>query len=171
MADAALNVLGLAYGSDSDDSDVEEETPVPSATPAATAAVAAASIPPQRMLPSADDLLSDLPNEVDWNARTEPADASYDKPGTNYNAVRLPTTMSQDAARHNRLSRDRLLQSLAASDGASQPARTQPGQGSAQAQRPKGSSGKLLPPQLRRPNVATEDLSAMRTAKRSKPAE
>lgn len=178
MADAALNALGLgAYGSDND-SDSEEEEEEEAAPPSVAAPVAAAAASPQRALPSAADLLSDLP---DWSERSEPDEPEYDRPGTSYNAVPLPTTMSMEASRHNRKSAE-AGKKLAAQLHAplpllsAQPQPPTPAPASATAQRPRpsvpkgSSSGQLLPPQLRKPNVATEDLSSMRTAKRPKPA-
>lgn len=172
MADAALDVLGLgAYASGSETSEKDEDSPAtapPSKAVPSSSLTPAPKSSPSLILPSAVDL--DLPDEIQWNARREANEPEYDRPGTTYNAVPLPKALSNDAVRHNRLS----AQAVAAS-GSRQPAGAQPtGPQSRHVQYPQASvvsrsSGQLVPPQLRRPNVATEDLESMRTAKRIKP--
>ena len=145
-----LKVLGLGgYGSAADsDSESEEEedrpataTPVVATTPAVAPSVAKAA------LPDADDLLAGGAGGVDFlkHAAKAAPEPSIDKAGTSYNAVALPQSMVREAYQHNE--RGKSMQAKRASSGA---------------------SSQLLPPQLRRPNVATEDLSAWQSAKRVK---
>ena len=57
------------------------------------ARVAGARVP---ALPDAANLLSGLPDEVDWDAQSEEDDEpAYDRKGTRYNAVALPSILSQ----------------------------------------------------------------------------
>ena len=187
MASSALDALGLDYD-DSDGESSEEEAP---AQAAPAPAPAAASIPPpaaapRSALPDAGALLGDMPDEVDWDARAEPDEPAYDPVGTSYNNVSLPTSMASAAEKHNmyadkRRAPDRTTlygnpggsagstSASGAASGASTTAGPSSGRGAAAAP-PRRSSGALLPPQLRRPNVTTEDLGAMRAKKRSRPA-
>ena len=179
MADAALNVLGLSYGSGSDDDDDDEEeeeeqdAPAPAAPSAAAMAAAAAAATPG--LPDIGDMLDDVP---DWNEVGEEPEPSYDRPGTNYNAVPLPSSMSREAADHNRKSAPGAKPGKGRGRGTPNlsfppsdlPAASQKPRAQQPMKRAAEGGGALLTPQLRRPNVATEDQSAIRTAKRPKGA-
>ena len=166
----ALGALGAIYdGSDDDDNDEPPVAVAPaSAAPtAAPAKAAASSTLPATALPDAGDLLSDMPDEVDWSARAAPAEEvpAHDAVGTRYNAVPLPSTMARDASAHNE---------VAAGKGRAQSSSFRPlRQGGAPlaAAKADGAGKNLLPPQLRRPNISTEDSGAWRTnSKRQKPA-
>ena len=152
----------------------------------------------QAVLPDAGALLSDLPDKVDWNARGEDSDAQpqYDPKGTRYNSVPLPKSMVQEQSSFNAMTGGTRLVSgsqmasgsdtaaavaagLSAVDAASLDAtaagkRSEGAGGLLPSRRtslPKASTGGLLlPPQLRRPNVATEDIDGIRAAKRPRPA-
>lgn len=152
----------------------------------------------QAVLPDAGTLLSDLPDKVDWNAHAEDSDAQpqYDPKGTRYNSVPLPKSMVQEQSSFNAMTGGTRLVSgsqmasgsntaaavaagLSAVDAASFDAtaagkRSEGAGGLLPSRRtslPKASTGGLLlPPQLRRPNIATEDIDGIRAAKRPKPA-
>ena len=200
----ALSALGLDYGSDDDDDDDDEQEKEQSKEPPTAAAAAVppeASKPPA--LPDAGDLLSGLPDEVDWSARAAEDDdePQYDAKGTKYNAVALPQSMAQEQTSFNATTGAKkagagggwkqsganaaasVAAGLAAVDAAVAGGSSSGGGvsssggggGSAPARRlpkaPTGAGGVLLPPQMRgRPNVTTEELSSMRTAKRPKPS-
>ena len=114
----------------------------------------------------------------------------YDPKGTRYNAMALPSSMRQEAEQFNARTGKNAMgggawkQSGAAARASVAAALSSDGVGvgiggsggggaatsTAPASKPKPkSSGVLLPPQLRRPNITTEDTSSMRTAKRPKP--
>ena len=200
MASSALDALGLAYDDDDDEDDDEEEEvqqesttetakpPTPSAAAVAAAAAAAASTnpaAPRPALPDAANLLSGLPDEVDWDAQSEEDDEpAYDRKGTRYNAVALPSILSQQGEQQSvkMVSLQRRLNegpAASLSGGATHPKPAggdtsgakgaPPSNAPRQAPKASGSSSVLLPPQLRRPNVPTEELSQMRT-KRTKPS-
>ena len=193
MASSALDALGLAYG-DSDDSDDEEEEEAmvakdESLEKASTGASAlpAVQLPPlaaaAAALPDAGDLLSELPDEVDWDARQEEDVPTYDPKGTTYNTVALPASMAKESEQHNAKRKSvqpgrKQAPPAASSKGVNFSQSSMPVQAAQSSAQPakvartevRGkSSGVLLPPQLRRPNVTTEELSAMRSAKRQKP--
>jgi len=192
MASSALDALGLAYGdsddSDDDDDDEEEEAKDESLEKASTGAPAlpAVQLPPlaAAALPDAGDLLSELPDEVDWDARQEEDVPTYDPKGTTYNTVALPASMAKESEQHNAKRKSvqpcrKQAPSAASSKGVDFSQTSMPVQAAQSSVQPakvartevRGkSSGVLLPPQLRRPNVTTEELSAMRSAKRQKPA-
>jgi len=157
------------------------------AAPVSLAAGASTSQP----LPDAGNLLGDLPDEVDWDRRdTDDEDSvpAHDPKGTRYNSVALPASMAAAAEQHNQQAGKR--PTAFAGSGRSTAAAMPSGVGDATptvgvvvvaptaggaavARRPvkaqDGGKGMLLPPQLRgRRNVATEDLGALRTAKRPK---
>ncbi|KAL1525481.1 hypothetical protein AB1Y20_020337 [Prymnesium parvum] len=165
MADAALDVLGLGnYGSGEEDSEEDsvdggEGTTVPeqpAPPPRRAAAPAAAS------LPDVGEMLNDMPQ---WEA-SEPAAAAHDRRGTNYNAVPLPSSLQREAVSHNRGTARGVASAGAASRESIRHSRAPvPVKRQAEPER------SLLPPQLRRPNVTTEDQSSIRLAKRSKPAD
>ena len=120
-----------------------------------------------------------MPDEVDWDARADASsdEPEYDRPGTSYNNVALPSSMATAADRHNLYAenRDRVKghnPKTLLTGGAAVPAAATPASAPAPAVvKPRRSApgGALIPPQLRRPNVSTEDQAAMRT-KRSKPS-
>jgi hypothetical protein len=197
MAANALDALGLSYGDDDDDDDDDDEDE-PTAAPAAPTvppAVAAAEASTRSALPDAGNLLTGLPDEVDWTTRTvgddEPA---YDAKGTRYNAVALPASMRQESSAFNdqlgkRAAGDAWRQSGAAARAAvavglaSTPGGIGGGGGGGGVvggggvtttrlpPKPTKGGSTLLPPQLRgRANVTTEDSASMRTAKRHKAA-
>ena len=155
-----LAALG-SYGSDdSGDSDEEEAAPAP--PPAPAAAPAAPLAPPA--LPDADSLLSDMPT---WEPAAAPAAPRLDPKGTKYNAVPLPDTLKQAAAAASSSRpppRAPAARQLRQTEGG---ARDVPAAGS------DADKKRLLPPQLRRPNISTEDNAAMRLTqnapKRPKP--
>ena len=105
----ALSALGLDYGSDDDDDDDDEQEKEQSKEPPTAAAAAVsqpqsqASQPAPPALPDAGDLLSGLPDEVDWSARAAEDDdePQYDAKGTKYNAVALPQSMAQEQTSFN----------------------------------------------------------------------
>ena len=101
----ALGALGNIYdGSSSDDDDDEPAAAAATApsnnAPATT--IAEAAVP--TALPDAEDLLSDMPDEVDWSVRAAPVveeDPGYDPVGTKYNSVPLPSSMAREQSAHN----------------------------------------------------------------------
>ena len=104
----ALSALGNIYdgSSDDDDESVDDEPAAAAASaPAASApAAATAAAPVKEALPDAGDLLSDMPDEVDWSARPGPVEEEapgHDPVGTTYNNVPLPTTMAREQDAHN----------------------------------------------------------------------
>jgi hypothetical protein len=196
MAQNALDALGLAYDDESSSESGEEQpqqVSVPTTNAAARPPVALPPVAAAASLPDAGALLSDMP---EWDAEhSEDDEPAHDPRGTRYNAVALPSSMSNEAAQFNKprggalskLSRPQDTAALVASalsGVGAEPASssTQPlahasdrsgappsTAGRPSAKRKSGSGGGvLLPPQLRRPNVTTEELSTMRTAKRPK---
>tara|TARA_B110001452_G_scaffold252942_1_gene243182 strand:+ start:264 stop:809 length:546 start_codon:yes stop_codon:yes gene_type:complete len=175
-----LSALMSSYGDDDDDDDDDEEEEETVAPAAAALAPKPAPAAAPAALPDAGDLLGDLPDEVDWSVRA-PSEAleaapAHDAVGTRYNAVPLPNAMARAGDTHNQ---------RALAGKARQPSKPGSqgllggrgggggsgggGGGSSSAAKPSGGAGKsMLPPQLRRPNVATEDSAAWRTAKRHK---
>ena len=102
----ALSALGNIYDGSSDDDESDDEPAAAAASaPAASApAAAAAAAPVKEALPDAGDLLSDMPDEVDWSARPGPVEEEapgHDPVGTTYNNVPLPTTMAREQDAHN----------------------------------------------------------------------
>ena len=102
----ALGALGNIYdGSSSEDDDDEPPAAAASASapskdaPAASTAKATAP----EALPDAGDLLSDMPDEVNWSIRAAPVEEApgYDPVGTKYNSVPLPSTMAREQDAHN----------------------------------------------------------------------
>ena len=189
----ALGALGLEYGESDDESEGESAPPPPQAAPPAVeptrpeVAVAPISLPSlaAAVLPDAGSL--GLPDQEDWDTRSSgdaEDEVAHDPVGTRYNAVAVPSTISMASEEHNyKVSKGAapkashgaaLLEALGRTDfsstSASAPGAAAGGGVSKSAQRGKSSSpsGVLLPPQLRRPNVTTEELSNMRTAKRPK---
>lgn len=178
----ALDALGLAYEDDSDD-DEDEVAPAqcPPAVPVASApAPAALSMPPiAAALPDAGAL--GLPDEDDWSGHVDAEDEPvYDPVGTKYNAVAVPTSISKASEDHNsragcgKRSGPSHSVMLALKEGLS--ASTSGIPASRPMEPPKvrtarAPTGVLLPPQVRpraKPNVTTEELSNMRSAKRPK---
>ena len=146
-----LALIG-AYG-DSDSSDESEDAP-PSKSPPCRPARAESSSPVA--LPDADSLLDGLP---DWNAQPEaPAPRDRDAKGTLYNSVPMGQSLireteqgqAKDARRGQKTAPPQVKHFFG---GAAKPA--------APAKPPRAPSGPLLPPQLRRPNVSTEDKAGM----------
>ena len=206
MADRALNVLGLSYAeSDEDESDEDDgdaavaAAPIPVAV-AAAAASAGKATASSSLLPDASKL--GLPDEEDWEGVDndgEDEEPAYDAVGTKYNAVALPTSMANDADKHNSRAGQKpgqknfgsastkaaIAEALAATNtmgscgGATCSSSSNssssnnhvapPAASSAGKPAPSRKGGVMMPPQLRRgPNVTTEELSAIRTAKRPK---
>ena len=102
----ALSALGNIYDGSSDDDESDDEPAAAAASaPAASApAAATAAAPVKEALPDAGDLLSDMPDEVDWSARPGPVEEEapgHDPVGTTYNNVPLPTTMAREQDAHN----------------------------------------------------------------------
>ena len=102
----ALSALGNIYDGSSDDDESDDEPAAAAASaPAASAPTAAAAAAPvKEALPDAGDLLSDMPDEVDWSARPGPVEEEapgHDPVGTTYNNVPLPTTMAREQDAHN----------------------------------------------------------------------
>ena len=183
---------------DDDDDDEEEQVAGPPAAvvPPAAAALSAASQP--AALPDAANLLMSLTDEVDWTARKDDDDEpKYDAKGTRYNSVALPDSMRQESDQFNArtgksatsggawkqagaAARASVAAALATdgvgligggggSSSAAAASSSAKGSGaSTEGRAAKPKSGLLLPPQLRRPNVTTEDTGNMRTAKRHK---
>jgi len=156
MAFAGMDPLAALgnYGSDDSD-DSEEEAPAPAPAAPAAAPAAAAPLAPAP-LPDADSLLSDMPT---WEPpAAEPAAPALDPKGTKYNAVPMPQTMVQQAnaaSSSREHGRAREAKMLRPSEGSG---RDVPAAGSAVDKK------RLLPPQLRRPNISTEDNAGMRVA-------
>ena len=193
----ALSALGLAYNDDDDDSDEEgEEHAMQKSVPARPSACTSAGGSTQtsaamessslNALPDAADL--GLPGEDDWradDANDVDATPAYDRVGTRYNAVALPSSMASEAETfNNRTGRQNtssgstgsasVKAAVASALGAADAISTTSSSSSSSttnrsAGKPLRNRGVMLPPQLRRPNVTTEELSSMRTAKRHKP--
>ena len=99
----ALSALGNIYDGSSD-GESDDDEPAAAAAPASAPAATTAAAPVKEALPDAGDLLSDMPDEVDWSARPGPVEEEapgYDPVGTKYNNVPLPTTMAREQDAHN----------------------------------------------------------------------
>ena len=91
----ALSALGNIYDGSSDDESDDDEPAAAAAASASAPAATPAGAPVKEALPDAGDLLSDMPDEVDWSVRPGPVEEEapgYDPVGTKYNNVPLPTT-------------------------------------------------------------------------------
>jgi hypothetical protein len=100
----ALSALGNIYDGSSDDDESVDDEPTAAAASASAPAAATAAAPVKEALPDAGDLLSDMPDEVDWSARPGPVEEEapgHDPVGTTYNNVPLPTTMAREQDAHN----------------------------------------------------------------------
>uniref|UniRef100_A0A7S4FB68 Uncharacterized protein n=1 Tax=Chrysotila carterae TaxID=13221 RepID=A0A7S4FB68_CHRCT len=132
-------------------------------------------------LPDASALLEDMP---EWRAAAEPAEPKRDPKGTRYNAVPMGELLQKETARASMYagqkrpsaSQPQLFGKAASSGkaGDAEVAKTVPvaERRALQIQNPASPAprvGKqLLPPQLRKPNVSTEDSGAMGIASRPK---
>ena len=166
-----MDALAAIYNDSDDSGDDDDDAPVVAAPAAALApAPLRAAVPVAEALPSADDLLSDMPDDSYLTHRPAAAAApSYDAAGTSYNAVALPTSLSSQASDSAALRAFAPKKAPAAMRGAAPPAAApaprRPGAG---ANLPRQSGGELLPPQLRKPNKVTEDVAGLRVAKRAR---
>ena len=100
----ALSALGNIYDGSSDDESDDDEPAAAAAVSASAPAATPAGAPVKEALPDAGDLLSDMPDEVDWSVRPGPVEEEapgYDPVGTKYNNVPLPTTMAREQDAHN----------------------------------------------------------------------
>lgn len=100
----ALSALGNIYDGSSDDDSDDDEPAAAAVTAPSAPATTTASAPVKEALPDAGDLLSDMPDEVDWSVRPGPVEEEapgYDPVGTSYNNVPLPTTMAREQDAHN----------------------------------------------------------------------
>ena len=89
-----MDALAAIYNDSDDSGDDDDDAPVVAAPAAARPpAPAPAAAPVGEALPSADDLLSDMPDDSYLTHRPAAA-PSYDAAGTSYNAVALPTSLS-----------------------------------------------------------------------------
>ena len=167
---SATDPLGLLgdYG-DSDSGPDEASAP---AAEAAAPPTQPPAVPTSLPLPDADALLDGMP---DWSATADVGavtETRTDPKGTKYNAVPLPNTLSQAAAAAERgpiqsPSRAQLRPSGGAPSGA--PAAGSRAGGAPRARATPADGKRLLPPQLKRPNVTTEDLAAMGAKRRKQP--
>ena len=183
---------------DDDEEEAQAAGPPAAVVPPAAAALSAASQPAAlpdaaNLLMSLPDEVDWTARPGD-----EEEEAQYDAKGTRYNAVALPGSMRQESDHFNArtgksansggawkqagaAARASVAAALA-SDGvglcgggggsSSAAAASSSAKGSSasvEGGAAKPRSGLLLPPQLRRPNVTTEDTGNMRTAKRHKP--
>ena len=100
----ALSALGNIYDGSSDDESDDDEPVAAAAASASAPAATPAAAPVKEALPDAGDLLSDMPDEVDWSVRPGPVEEEapgYDPVGTTYNNVPLPKTMAREQDAHN----------------------------------------------------------------------
>jgi len=171
----ALAALGnYEDGSDSGSDDAMECQPSGAASAAAAAAAAAsASVPAAGLQPSLLPDASGLGLPDSWTSHADDGDDSAEEPahdpkGTKYNAVALPASLANATAssRPGRTTHKPAaipVFSAAGSEASSSAAPAAKRQAVAPAPVPRravGGSGQLLPPQLRRPNVITEDSKA-----------
>eukprot|EP00310_Coccolithus_braarudii_P006049 CAMPEP_0183359132 /NCGR_PEP_ID=MMETSP0164_2-20130417/51292_1 /TAXON_ID=221442 /ORGANISM="Coccolithus pelagicus ssp braarudi, Strain PLY182g" /LENGTH=227 /DNA_ID=CAMNT_0025533181 /DNA_START=18 /DNA_END=702 /DNA_ORIENTATION=- len=164
-----------ALGDYDDDSEEEEEAVDTQDTGARTSAAASCSssklapaMASALALPDADALLEGMP---DWSAAAAVEEAPLrDKKGVSYNAVPMGETLQRETARagmhsaahRNNTARAPLFTSSRATDSASAHKKS----ASADPVVANSHAKQLLPPQLRRPNISTEDSAGMGVSKR-----
>mmetsp|Transcript_25372 Transcript_25372/g.84516 ORF Transcript_25372/g.84516 Transcript_25372/m.84516 type:complete len:182 (-) Transcript_25372:189-734(-) len=137
---------------------------------ASVAAAAAAAAPSQPALPSASDL--GLPDSWTSTGGDSDDEQPTDPKGTRYNAVPLPSSLAAAAGPGSRHSKSHMPAALPISTpgGPAEPPAKRRAVAAPQAA--SGAKKALLPPQLRRPNVVTEDARAWSSKQgRPKPRE